>query len=122
MKDTNAKVARMVADRHRAMTPDERCLAASSLFDVARSIVEASLPDGLTEAERRLAVARRVYGTELPEAALAAYARYEAHLSAFVGKQGSGRSDVSVRVKELLTDSIAAKTSCGRAGRESDTK
>ena len=78
MKDTDALVAKIVADRHRAMTPGERCAAASALFDVARSIVEASLPDGLTEAERRLAVARRVYGTELPEAALAAYAEFKA--------------------------------------------
>jgi hypothetical protein len=107
MKDTDALVAQMVAERHRAMTPGERCAAASSLFDVARSFVEASLPDGLTQRERRLAVARRFYGTELPEAALAAYARYETR----AGKQGSGRSDVSVRAKELLTDSIAAKTS-----------
>jgi hypothetical protein len=118
MKDTHAEVARLVAARHRAMTPDERCLAASSLFDVARSIVEASLPDGLTEAERRLAVARRFYGTELPEAALAAHARYEAQ----AGKQGSGRSDVSVRAKELFADSIATKTFGRRAERERGTK
>jgi hypothetical protein len=39
------------------------------------------------------------------------------HLDAFIGKQGSGRSDVSVRVKELVADSIAAKTSGRRAGR-----
>jgi hypothetical protein len=90
MNDTDASVARIVADRHRAMTPGERCAAASSLFDVARSFVEASLPDSLTEGERRLAVARRFYGTELPEAALSAYARHETH----VGKHGSGRSDV----------------------------
>jgi hypothetical protein len=113
MKDTDAKVARMVADRHRAMTPGERCAAASSLFDVARSFVEASLPDSLTEGERRLAVARRLYGTELPEAALTAHARYETH----AGKQGTGRSDVSVRAKELVADSIAAKTPGRRAER-----
>jgi len=38
-------------------------------------------------------------------------------LCAFIGKQGSGRSDVSVRAKELVTDSIAAKTSGQRAER-----
>jgi hypothetical protein len=36
-------------------------------------------------------------------------------LLASVSKSGSGRSDVSVRVKELLTDSTAAKNS-GRRG------
>jgi len=38
-----------------------------------------------------------------------------AYLLAFTAKSGSGRSDVSVRVKELLTDSTAAKNS-GRRG------
>ncbi|HEX3397133.1 MAG TPA: hypothetical protein VHS76_10560 [Steroidobacteraceae bacterium] len=38
-----------------------------------------------------------------------------ARLLAYVGKSGSGRSDVSVRAKELLTDSTAAKNS-GRRG------
>jgi hypothetical protein len=36
-------------------------------------------------------------------------------LFACIGKSGSGRSDVSVKSKELLTDSIAAKIS-GRRG------
>jgi hypothetical protein len=58
-------------------------------------------------------VARRLYGTELPEAALAAYARFETH----AGKQGSGRTDVSVRAKELVAESIAAKTSRRNAKR-----
>jgi hypothetical protein len=63
MTDTDPRVAQMVADHDRAMTPSERCL-------------EASLPAGLTERERRFVVARRLYGRELPEAALAAYAEF----------------------------------------------
>jgi hypothetical protein len=39
------------------------------------------------------------------------------HLLAYIGKQGSGRSDVSVRAKELLTDVIATKTSARRTER-----
>jgi len=58
------------------MTAAERWLAASSLFETARAIVESSLPGNLTLAQRRLAVARRLYGTELPEAALIAHANY----------------------------------------------
>jgi hypothetical protein len=38
-------------------------------------------------------------------------------LLAFTAKPGSGRSDVSVRVKELLTDSTAAKNSGVRTER-----
>jgi hypothetical protein len=75
MNDTPPSVAKIVADRHRAMSPSERCLAAASLYETARAIIESSLPDNLTVEERRLAVARRFYGGELPEAALQAFAR-----------------------------------------------
>jgi hypothetical protein len=78
LPDTSARIAELVADRYRAMTPSERCLAASSMYETARAIVEASLPKGLSREQRRLAVARRFYGTELPEAALLAHARYGA--------------------------------------------
>lgn len=69
-------MSKIVAERHRTMTPAERWLAVSSLFETARAIVEASLPSNLTMEQRRLAVARRFYGEELPEAALTAHARY----------------------------------------------
>ena len=47
---------------------------ASSMFETARVIVDSSLPQTLTGRDRRLAIARRFYGDELPEAALAAFA------------------------------------------------
>lgn len=78
MNDTSSKVAGMVADRHRAMTPAERWQAASSLHAAARAIVESALPSGLSRESRRLAVARRFYGNELPEAALLAHAKFGA--------------------------------------------
>jgi hypothetical protein len=74
MSDTSAKVAALAAERHRRMTPDERMKIASGMFDTARAIVESSLPADLTPRARRLAVARRIYGTELPQAALEAFA------------------------------------------------
>ena len=46
------------------------------MFQTAYKIVEASLPNGLTLEQRRLAVVRRLYQNELPEAALIAHARY----------------------------------------------
>ena len=76
VNDSSAEILKVVTDRHRSMTPEERCLAASSLFETARQIVESSLPSGLTTEERRLAVARRLYQNELPEAALIAHAKY----------------------------------------------
>jgi len=76
MNDSSAEILKGVADRHRSMTPEERWLAASSLFETARKIVESSTPSGLTTDERRLAVARRLYKNELLEAALIARAKY----------------------------------------------
>ena len=76
MNDTSAAVAQLVADRHRNMTPEERLHIAASLYETARAIVDSSLPQSLTREERRLAIARRFYGDELPEAALIAHAYY----------------------------------------------
>ena len=76
MSDTAPKIEALVAARHQAMTPEERWRIASRMFDDARAIVESSLPVGLSQRERRLAVARRLYGDELPQAALEAFAGY----------------------------------------------
>jgi hypothetical protein len=76
MNDTSPKIAVMVAERHRRMTADERMTIASSMFDTARAIVESSLPANLSRRERRLAYAKRMYGDELPEAALIAFAEW----------------------------------------------
>jgi hypothetical protein len=59
-----------VAERHRSMTPAERWLAASSMFQTARRIVAASLPNGLTLEQRRLAVVRRLPKREFVRAEL----------------------------------------------------
>ena len=74
MSDTLPAVAALVTERHRRMTESERVQIASALFDTARAIVESSLPPGLSRREQRLALARRFYRDELPEAALAAFA------------------------------------------------
>lgn len=74
MNDTSPKMERLVAERYRQMTSDQRIRIASSMFDTARKIVESSLPPNLSRRERRLAFARRLYAGELPEAALQAFA------------------------------------------------
>jgi hypothetical protein len=76
MNDTTPDFTRIVAERHRAMTPEERLRIASDMFETARRIVESSLPATLTRYERRLALIRRIYGDELPAAAHEAFARY----------------------------------------------
>ena len=74
MNDTSETVSRLVAERHRAMTPDERVLAAAGMYATARAIVESSLAANLSPAERRLAIARRFYGGEVSEEMLRGYA------------------------------------------------
>jgi hypothetical protein len=76
VNDTTQEIVALVHAHHAGMTPDMRMRIASDLFETARAIVESSLPAGLTERERRLTVARRFYGNELPEAALLQFANY----------------------------------------------
>lgn len=76
MNDTATEIDAVVAERYRHMSPIERMQIASSMFDTARAIVESSLPPGLTRRDRRLAFAKRMYGDELPESALRAYANW----------------------------------------------
>ena len=74
MNDTSPEIERLVEVRYQRMTPDERMKIASSMFETARAIVEASIPMTLSYCERRLAFVRRMYGDELSEAAMQAYA------------------------------------------------
>ena len=76
MNDTVPHFSRIVAERHLAMTPEERLRAASDMFDTARAIVESSLPAELTGHDRRLALVRRIYGDEVSAAAQEAFARH----------------------------------------------
>ena len=70
-------VVALVRARLQAMTAIERLEVASSMFDTARAIVESSLPSQLTGEARRYAIAKRIYGEELPAAAQRAHARLE---------------------------------------------
>lgn len=78
MNDTSPEMDRMVTERYRRMTPDQRMKITSSMFETARAIVESSLPSNLTRRDRRLAFARRLYAGEMPEAALLAFAEWGA--------------------------------------------
>jgi len=76
MNDTSPEVEKIVRERYRQMSPDQRMRIASSMFETARTLVESSLPSNLTRKERRLAWARRLYAGELPEKALLAFAEW----------------------------------------------
>lgn len=76
MNDTPPRFAVLAREIHGQMSPQRRLEIASSMFDAARAIIEASLPPSLSREERRLALIRRFYGSELPEAALIAFAAW----------------------------------------------
>jgi hypothetical protein len=73
--DTSAAVERLVNERYATMRSSERIRIAGSLYGSARAIIESSLPPGLTAEQKRYAVVKRLYGDELPEAALLAHAK-----------------------------------------------
>ena len=62
MNDTSREFARMVAERYAGMRPEERVRIAAEMFDTARELVLASLPPGLSPAERRYRLCERFYG------------------------------------------------------------
>ena len=71
-----------IADLHRRLvmlhTPEERVLMGVDMFDVARAMILASLPTGMSDAERVYALLKRIYGDELSEETrLAVKARVE---------------------------------------------
>jgi hypothetical protein len=76
MNDSTVDMERMVAAHYAAMTSLERLSIMASMRDTAIAIIETSLPPNLTREQRRYSVAKRMYGNELPEAALLAHASY----------------------------------------------
>ena len=65
MRDTTPEVRQMMTERYRALKPEERVRMCAELFESARLLIEASLPAGLDEIERRRRVCRRLYGEVL---------------------------------------------------------
>jgi hypothetical protein len=62
MQDTNLEFRVLVAERFAAMSAHERVRVCTEMFDTARALVEASLPKGLSPAERRYRICERFYG------------------------------------------------------------
>jgi hypothetical protein len=64
MTDTPPEIERMVRDRLMARSGEERLAMGAQMFESAREMVNASLPPGLSETERRRELFRRIYGKE----------------------------------------------------------
>ena len=65
VKDTPPEVNAMIFRRIMALTPGERLVMGLDMMATAKAMVWASLPDGLTEEERRRAFMERFYGDTL---------------------------------------------------------
>ena len=65
MSDTPPEIERMVREKLMARSGEERFVMGALMFDSAREMVKASLPPGLSEAEQRRQLFKRIYGTEI---------------------------------------------------------
>ena len=66
MTDTSPEIAEMVRARLMAFSGADRFRMGSDMFDAARLMVLASLPDDLPETERKRRLFERIYGQPLP--------------------------------------------------------
>ena len=65
MNDTDPQVAELVRRRLLERSGPERILMGSQMFDVAKAIVLASFPAGLTDIEIKARLCERLYGDEV---------------------------------------------------------
>ena len=61
MNDTAPEIAAYVESRYAAMSPETRFLIGIRMFDAARELVEASIPEAVRGIDRRRAICRRFY-------------------------------------------------------------
>ncbi|HWQ31805.1 MAG TPA: hypothetical protein VNQ79_02890 [Blastocatellia bacterium] len=65
MNDTSPEIAAMVRERLLARSGAERVLMGSRMFDLARTMILASFPPGLSEIEIKRRLCERLYGDEV---------------------------------------------------------
>jgi len=65
MNDTEPRITELVRRRLLEHSGPERILMGSQMFDVAKAIVLASFPSGLTDIEIKARLCERLYGDEV---------------------------------------------------------
>ena len=65
MTDTAPEIERIMCGKLMARSGEERFLMGAEMFESAREMVKASLPRGLSEADERRQLFKRLYGKEL---------------------------------------------------------
>jgi len=69
--DTSPEVVAMVRDRIMSLSGAERFVIGARMFESARAVVLASLPENISELERKRSLYQRFYGEPLPDGASA---------------------------------------------------
>ena len=75
MNDTDPQIAELVRRRLLERSGSERILMGSRMFDVAKALVLASFPEGLTEIEIKARLCERLYGDEVDVSAFLQHLR-----------------------------------------------
>lgn len=75
MNDTDPQIAELVRCRLMERSGPERILMGSRMFDVAKAIVLASFPEGLSEIEIKARLCERFYGDEIDVSAFLKHLR-----------------------------------------------
>jgi len=65
MTDTRPEIDRIMHDKIMERSGEERFIMGAQMFDAACEMVKASLPPGLSEAEQRRQLFKRLYGKEI---------------------------------------------------------
>ncbi|MDX6382669.1 MAG: hypothetical protein QOK48_242 [Blastocatellia bacterium] len=65
MNDTTPEIAEKIHEMMMARSGTERLVMGSAMFDMARRIVQASLPKDLSEHEMKSLLFERIYGQSL---------------------------------------------------------
>lgn len=75
MNDTDPQIREIVRRRLLQRSGAERILMGSRMFDVAKAMVLASFPDGLTDLEVKARLCERLYGDEIDVSAFLEHLR-----------------------------------------------
>jgi len=75
MNDTDPQIAELVRRKLLERSGPERILMGSRMFDVAKTIVLASFPEGLPEVEIKARLCERFYGDEIDVSAFVEHLR-----------------------------------------------
>jgi len=75
MNDTDPQIAELVRRKLLERSGPERVLMGSRMFDVAKAMVLASFPEGLSEIEVKARLCERFYGDEIDVSAFVEHLR-----------------------------------------------